>query len=270
MTKLLFADLDGTLLKDDKTISSELKQGILSMIDQGHSLILSSGRPYNSILSVKESLDLPDKGVLINAYNGGLLIDCSSQEILIEQRLLRTDVSKILQLAYARDLHCQTYSDTHIVSERRTKEIELYSKHVNLPIIFAENAESVLENGPFKMMAISYTSKETLAALGRDISLSTNGRLTTLFSNDNYLEILPSTSGKGKGIEFLCEHLNLSITNAISVGDAENDSSMIITAGLGVAMANATEDLKRLSNYVTSKDNNHDGLLEVIEKFILS
>lgn len=268
--KLLFTDLDGTLLKDDKTISPALKASLLSMLAQGHRLILSSGRPYNSMLEIKEGLNLPDKGVMINAYNGGFLIDCLNEEILIEQRLLVSDISKIMSLAYAHGLHCQTYTDTHIVVERKTKEIEQYCKHIHLPIIFTDCAQALFKKGPFKMMAISYTSKGSLIALGRDISMATNGRLTTLFSNDNYLEILPATSGKGKGVEFLCHHLGLSLEDTVAVGDAQNDASMILTAGIGIAMANSSDELKKIANYCTTDDNNHDGLIEVIEKFIIS
>lgn len=268
--KLLFTDLDGTLLKDDKTISPELKSSLLSILKQGHRLILTSGRPYNSILAIKEALELPNDGVMINAYNGGFLLDCANNQILIEQRLLISDIPKIMTLAYAHGLHCQTYTDTHIVIERKTKEIEEYIKHIQLPVIFTQHAESVFQKGPFKMMAISYTSKGSLIALGRDISIATNGRLTTLFSNDNYLEILPATSGKGLGVAFLCKELGIPLCDSIAVGDAENDTSMIQIAGTGIAMKNSTDELKKIANYITKTDNNHDGLIEVIENFIIS
>lgn len=266
--KLLFTDLDGTLLKEDKTISSHLKRSLITMLEKGHRLILTSGRPYYSILSVKEALGLPNEGVFINAYNGGFLIDCSNNEILLEQRLLMNDISKVFTLAYSHGIHCHTYSDTHIVSERKTNELNQYTTHVHLPVIITAQASQALEKPPFKMIAISYKSKDSLIALGRDITLATNNRITTLFSNDNYLEILPASSGKEKGIQFLCQYFNLPLSDSIAVGDAENDSSMIQVAGVGVAMANSHNDLKEIANHTTNSDNNHDGLLEVIENFI--
>ena len=63
--------------------------------------------------------------------------------------------------------------------------------------------------------------------------------------------------------------LNVSKDEIIAVGDAENDLDMIEYAGLGVAMGNASESVKKIANYITA-DNNNDGIAEVIEKFILN
>lgn len=60
------------------------------------------------------------------------------------------------------------------------------------------------------------------------------------------------------------------MANTIAVGDAENDISMIETAALGVAMANAEPEVKAIADYVTTRTNNEDGVSEVIGKFMLS
>ena len=54
---------------------------------------------------------------------------------------------------------------------------------------------------------------------------------------------------------------------AVAVGDAANDLTMIEAAGIGVAMANGTDEVKKIANYITTRDNNHDGIAEVAEKF---
>ena len=53
----------------------------------------------------------------------------------------------------------------------------------------------------------------------------------------------------------------------MAVGDAANDLAMIEAAGVGVAMANGTEEVKRAADYITQRDNNHDGIAEVVELF---
>ena len=73
-------------------------------------------------------------------------------------------------------------------------------------------------------------------------------------------------SSKGSSLERLCEHLGIDISQTIACGDGNNDLTMIETAGLGVAMGNATETLKKAADYITAS-NDEDGIVQVIDKF---
>jgi hydroxymethylpyrimidine pyrophosphatase-like HAD family hydrolase len=86
------------------------------------------------------------------------------------------------------------------------------------------------------------------------------------FSLPIFLEIYNSKVSKGDALHKLCEILDLQRNEIVAVGDGENDLSMIQYAGLGVAMENATDILKKEANYITlSNDNN--GISHVIQKF---
>lgn len=74
---------------------------------------------------------------------------------------------------------------------------------------------------------------------------------------------------KGVAIRYLCNFLDISTDNTIAVGDEQNDITMIQNANIGVVVANAVEEAKRVADYITEHDNNHDAIAEVIEKFIL-
>ena len=76
---------------------------------------------------------------------------------------------------------------------------------------------------------------------------------------------MPSSAGKGNGIRFLAEYLHVPMSHTYAAGDAENDISMLEAAGTGIAMANATEAVKQAADIVTADDNNHDGLLPIIQ-----
>ncbi len=76
-------------------------------------------------------------------------------------------------------------------------------------------------------------------------------------------------SGKGMGVSALAEHLGLTTDQVICVGDAENDLEMIKLAGLGVTIANSTDELKVIANYI-STSNKQDGVAQVFDKFILN
>ena len=80
------------------------------------------------------------------------------------------------------------------------------------------------------------------------------------------LEISPKNISKASGLKELCDFLKINLSETVAVGDAPNDTEILKTAGLAVAMGNATAEIKNLANFVTD-DNDHDGIVKVIEKF---
>ncbi|WP_026524024.1 HAD-IIB family hydrolase [Butyrivibrio sp. MB2005] len=89
-------------------------------------------------------------------------------------------------------------------------------------------------------------------------------RLTLLYSNPYYLEIFNSEAGKGSAVKRLADHLGISISDTIAAGDEENDISMIKAAGLGVAMQNAIDAVKKSADIITETDNDNDGLAPIL------
>ncbi len=275
-TKILFTDLDDTLLTDDKGISDKTRGKILQMLAAGHHFVLASGRPINSILAVLERLDLARDadgkagGVYATAYNGAMLYDCIKQEPIEGYTIALKTSQRLFDMAAARGLHIQTYTDTHIVSIAEDKELEFYTKSVVLPHIVSTRPEEVLPHAPYKLIAIDLEERERLEAFREEIEASDIGdEIICAFSNDRYLEFYNRGAGKGNALVKLCKALNLLVANAVAVGDEENDISMIKAAGIGVAMVNGNSVLRECADYVTQNDNNHDGIVEVIDKFIL-
>ena len=66
-------------------------------------------------------------------------------------------------------------------------------------------------------------------------------------------------AGKGSGLKFVCNYLNVPVENSIAAGDAQNDISMLEAAGLSVAMCNGDEDIKAMADIVTKRDNHECG-----------
>ena len=83
-----------------------------------------------------------------------------------------------------------------------------------------------------------------------------------------YLEIVPPNVDKGNTLKYLCESLNITPDEVIAIGDEANDIPMLLYAGLGVAMGNAKDEVKKSANYITLT-NDENGVGEVIKKFIL-
>lgn len=95
------------------------------------------------------------------------------------------------------------------------------------------------------------------------------GTVRGFFSTENFLEIVPDGVSKGVAVKWLCEYLDIPLENSVAAGDAPNDVEMLQAACVGAVMKNAYEGMDRYATYVTERDNNHDGVAEIIEKFIL-
>lgn len=88
-------------------------------------------------------------------------------------------------------------------------------------------------------------------------------------SSGRYLEINPKGVNKGEAVKWLCQYLNVKKENTMAIGDSYNDTSMIENVGFGCSVGGASEDLKKISQYVCEKDYTEGAVKEVIEKFLL-
>lgn len=265
LKKLLFTDMDGTLLRRDSTISPAMKEGIRRMTAAGHHLILSSGRPLPSILEVCEKEGLTFPHMLIISNNGSLIYDCDSRVPLLEHRICQEDIALITALAKEAGLHIHGYGQEDIVCLAPNKELAFYTRRIHLPLKCVENIAEALPQGSCKLQVISLDNHQALEDF-RDSLLPTFGdRLQIIFSNEQYLEILPKEAGKGNALRFLTARLPASPFHTYAAGDAENDISMLEAAGTAVAMANASPEVKACADMVTVKNNEEDGLLEIID-----
>ena len=102
--KILFTDLDGTLLNNESQVSAKTQNFIKDFIAAGNKLVLSSGRPLDSILEVKEQAKLDYPGIFIIANNGALVYDCDNKKPVRELRMPLSYVS-YLQARQAQNLH---------------------------------------------------------------------------------------------------------------------------------------------------------------------
>jgi Cof subfamily protein (haloacid dehalogenase superfamily) len=281
--KILFSDIDGTLLSDEKKIDADTRLKIIEMISRGNDFCLASGRPISSIFDVLKSIDIVDEvkalhkahehenigGIYATAYNGALLYDCLEDKPVEEYSVPIQTAQRIFDMARESKIHMQTYSDTHIIAIDEGPELAFYKRNVVMPHKVATRLEDDLTHAPFKLIAIELDDKSRLEAFRDRVEASDiGGEITCAFSNDRYLEFYSKEAGKGNGLVNMCRYLNILPQNSIAAGDEENDISMLKAAGTGVCMANGKELVKDIADYVTKADNNNGGIGEVIEKFI--
>lgn len=266
--KILFTDIDGTLLNDSKTLSPSIHQAMKEYTSKGGRIVLSSGRPLPGILQVVKDLNLEIPNMYIIAYNGAMVYDLSNRKGIWEKRIPLSSVRTILNLAHDNHIHCQTYTDELILSEYDTPELHKYINHIHMPYEIKENITEYLISCdnymPFKLLAITMNDQEALANFANLLKPIVGDHIHTFFSAYCYLECCMKEASKGNAVRFLCDYLHIDITDTVAAGDAANDISMLEAAGISFAMANGTEDVKQAATYVTQKTNDEDGMMEIL------
>lgn len=265
--RLLFTDMDGTLLNNASEVSPAMKSALDRMAAAGHRLILSSGRPLPSILEVRSSQGIEYPNMLIISNNGALVYDCDAQAPILEHRLSLTDIRYIIGEAEKMHLHIHAYTDSEIVCHHMNEELQYYTRRIHLPLKYVENIADSLPVGSYKLQCIHLADRRRLEAFRDHIAPYCGDRIQMIFSNDQYLEILPASAGKGTALRFVQDYLHIPHSHTFAAGDAENDLSLLEAAHVGIAMANAAPCVKERADIVTALDNDHDGLLETIEEY---
>lgn len=266
--KIFFIDLDGTLMRDDKTISEENRNALRRVVNSGNYIVLATGRAIANARKIVKNLGLVLPGSYLIAYNGAIIYDCSADCILSRRQLPIEYAEYLYDEAHAAGLYIQTYSDTQILTDNYSRELAFYLERSRMPYRIVKDKASLLDDEPPKMLLISLDNREKLERFRYDHMEWERGKCISFFSSPEYLEYCPLGSTKGYGIEYLERFLNIPEENTIAIGDQENDISMIRRAHIGVAMKNAAETVKDCADYISANDNNHNGVAEVIEKFI--
>ena len=270
--KILFLDLDGTLLNDQKEITPGNRSAIEKAIALGHQVVVTSGRPLKSALVQAERLGLTGEGCHVIAYNGAVIYDCHRQREIFRRTLHMADLYQLFDEARRRNIHIQAYDgDDTVVIESccDTAVAGRYCAKIDLHFRVVEDIRTGLTGASVKALMIDFQDHEPVAAMEQWVLENMAGKVDCFFSSRYYLEVVPVDMNKGEAVREMCKILGTPLENTVAAGDEANDVSMIQTAGTGVAMDNAVQAAKDAADYVTQRDNNHDGIAEVIERFLL-
>lgn len=270
MKKILFTDLDGTLLNNRSQIDEEMKQALQDMTANGHYLVLSSGRPLDSILEVKRLAGIDFPNVYIIASNGAVIYNCDKEDIIHEIRVSFEDVTNIWNFAKEHHAHVQTYTSDSIVTATEDEEITYYRQRIHLPLILSDSPLEILKQPPHKLLLIDLHDHKRIADIQTLLEQAYGDRLQTVFSNSYYLEVFAKEAGKGNSLKYLCDYLGIPVSASYAAGDAENDLSMLKAAGTAVVMCNGTDEVKKHADIITKRSNDDCGLVDIIHEYILS
>lgn len=263
---ILATDLDGTLLKDDKTVSLDTKNIIHQMIKESHYFVIATGRPFHRIRPIIEDLDIKSDKNFCICFNGALITSTDESIVLYESKLKESEVIELIDLSEQLNISIMVYLKDIILVDNIPSCIDYLNNLNCLKIV--DGGKDILrkEKDVYKIIFIG--SKDDLIDAKNKIPVHYFDKYNFTTSSDNYLEITSKHINKGNALINLANLLNIDLNNTIAVGDEENDLSMIKKAHLGCCVANANPFVKEQAKYITLS-NEEDGVKEIIKKFVL-
>jgi len=250
---LICTDLDGTLLKNDCTISRENIEAIEYFKANGGRFTFITGRmPYYAFDMYKMAWP----NAPIGCINGGGVYDFATEKYLWTQPMPGSVVELIKAVDNAYEnvgiQICAPYGTKFL---RENETTEYFRVVTGLPKIMCDY-DSIPEDIS-KVLLCSEIEEEILGIEKLLKQHPLSGEFDFVRSERSLYEILPKNIGKGVALSKIAELLGLDIEKTIAIGDYNNDISMFKAAKLGIAVANACEDAKKEADLITVSNEEH-------------
>lgn len=265
MKKVLVLDIDGTLTNSKKEITEATKQAIWQIMDEGHKVILASGRPTPGMRRYEAELELEKRGGYLLSFNGARIVNCQSGEVVYQKLLPLSIVPGLYQYAKEQGAGLITYlGDTVISAFEPDEYVELEARINGLPIRVVEDFVSFVDYDINKCLLTAPVEQAEI--IEKELQARYGDMLSIYRSEPFFIEVMPQKVDKAASLDKMLPSIGMGQEQAVCCGDGFNDISMIKYAKVGVAMGNAQPAVKEAANYITAS-NDEDGLVEVIEKF---
>jgi len=268
MYKLIALDMDGTLLTTDKKVSEKTSAAIKAAEAKGVKIVLASGRPLSGISRYLDELELLKGEDYVLSFNGGLVLNTKTEEIVSKVSLKGSDLKNIYKISKELNINIHAFSAKEgLITPKISQYTEHEAKLNGIDFNIKDFNEVDDEEDIIKVMMID--PQEILDPAIEKLPNEIYEKYSVFKSSPYFLEFTHKEVDKGLGLKRLGEHLGIKREEIIACGDAGNDFSMVKYAGLGVAMGNAIPEVKEVAEFITTS-NDEDGIAKVIEKFILN
>jgi Cof subfamily protein (haloacid dehalogenase superfamily) len=267
--RLLVVDIDGTLLGKDGTISAEDREALVKARNLGIKVSLSTGRVPQACSRILNQLPLDDYHVF---FDGGLVSNPGNGEEIFVSPLSKGSVRQIVEYAHQTEMECDLYSANHYFIERETWVSDIRRQFFSIQPVIVDFNEIWQKERIIKGTVDVKSDDEKAKAdsfykefKGRlDFSLTK----TPAYPDVDFINVVAPYVSKGKALEALASFLKVPLTEVIAIGDGANDISLLSTAGLAVAMDNASNEVKAVADHVTL-DIDHSGVAMAVNKLLL-
>jgi Cof subfamily protein (haloacid dehalogenase superfamily) len=260
---LVLADVDGTLVTEEKVLTKRAQAAVQSLHRAGIRFAITSGRPPKGMAMLFDALKLETP---ISGFNGGLVIKPDLS--IIDQKTVPADIAgKAIQLIRDHGLDAWVYrGNDWLIAKADAPHVAREAWTVKFDAKIVKDVAAQLDQ-VCKVVGVS----DDLAAVERceaDARAAFGQAATANRSQPYYLDVTNKDANKGAVVDFLSRHLGVPAVEIATIGDQPTDVPMFKRSGFSIAMGNASDQVKALAS-ATTDSYNDEGFAKAMERFIL-
>lgn len=274
--KIVALDMDGTLLDNHGQITERTQQTIQRAGKAGVHVVISTGRPYVGLpVALLQSI-----GVKYAITCNGAAIYKLPEKICMQESCMEADlVADIMERLQEKKVYFDAFiggdgygqiSLHHYIDllelPKATKEYVKTTRTLVADLAeYVRNRQLLVQKVTIQFVPLpdgTYQDREEVRGI-----LMEYPQISFVSGGYHNLEFTRAGISKGKGLGFLAQHFQIPLEQSMACGDSQNDMDIMETAGIGIAMGNAEEEVKKLAEFVTAT-NQEDGVALAIEKYI--
>lgn len=270
--ELVVCDLDGTLLNSKASVSYNNSLALHKLNDLGIKIAFCSGRQAADIEYIASSVGLND--AIIISLNGSFIIQ-KSGEISINEKIPKDSANECLNIFNKYDVAFSCFCGNVLINNKvpeYEKDLSFWNKERQerrklVTHLYGYNyINKYMQEGFNKFVYVDLENQELLQKIKNEMTYIQGIEITSSWKSN--FEIMPKGINKGFALKKLINKLNIEKSNVLAFGDNDNDIELLKSAGYGVAMGNANDNLKDIADF-TTLSNSNDGVAYFINKFVL-
>lgn len=282
MIRLVASDLDGTIVDKNNFIDKNNFKAIKDLNDSNKNFVICTGKTYPITKRICSMMNA-SYGIF---GNGNEIIDLKTGVKIYQNLLSHSDILTCIDVAKKYNMHVHAYTDTQVISEKllyldlRNYKLQnsTNSEHT-MDFTIVDNIKEYIMKNNFLISKLIISSDTSTSKAKVELEKSLDVSITTIKKFGNfkdfiidkeyeYIDITPKNVNKNVALKILGEHLNINSEEMLTIGDNLNDLDMVKQAGIGVAVANAYDELKQVANYTTKNPVEKGGFAEAVYKFV--
>ena len=281
MIKLIASDLDGTMFEKGNVIPETNLKAINDINNSNINFTICTGKTYSLFKNICQ-----DIGTGYGIFgNGNQIINLKTGEEIYRKLLKNEDVLFCINTAKKLNLHVHLYTNKEVITEKllymdlRNFELTKNDKNIDLEFKIVTDIQEYIEKENPEILKLVISAEKDLASLKNEFAKNKNLQVNLIRKVDKYrdeiigkeyenLDIMPAGINKEQALEVLENYLKIDKSEVLAIGDNLNDLEMIKDSGVGIAVANAYDEVKEVANYTTTTTAQNGGFAEAVYKFI--
>jgi Cof subfamily protein (haloacid dehalogenase superfamily) len=260
---LVLADVDGTLVTNDKVLTPRTKTAVAALRAAGIAFTMTSGRPP---LGMKMLIDALTIDIPIAAFNGGVFVQ-PDLTVISSRFIAQAAAAQTLDLLHQHGLIAWLYTDKDwFVPDLQGPHVAREAWTVKFSPKVSASFNSLV-NRAVKIVGVS-DDLDAVAQCESAMQMALRGQASAARSQPYYLDVTNPQANKGGVVEFLAQNLRIPANAIATLGDMPNDVLMFEKSGLSIAMGNASKEVQSKADFVTLS-NEEDGFAHAVERFVL-